>query len=67
MKTINTKYGTLTNRMTAFGYGSVWVTKDGHIEYADICGYKIWKTVRGFEKWADKQNVCSNGVYQPID
>lgn len=62
---IATKYGTITESREDFGYGQVWAER-GEIVYQDACGYKSWKTVKGFERWADKQNTINGGVYQTI-
>lgn len=65
MAAVETKFGTITGARADFGYGQVWLD-DGSITYMDCCGYKRWKTVRGFERWADRQNAINGGVYTPI-
>jgi hypothetical protein len=62
-----TRYGTITYAMQDFGYGSVWIDDDGSIAYQDACGYKKWKTIKGFEKWVAKQNAMCGGVYENIN
>lgn len=64
--TVGTKYGDITTDKADFGYGMIWLERD-EIVYMDCCGFKSWKTVRGFERWADRQNTMSNGVYKAID
>lgn len=62
---IGTKYGYVTTDRADFGYGMVWL-EGSEIVYQDACGYKSWKTVRGFERWADRQNEMSGGQYKAI-
>lgn len=62
---ILTKFGKLSTDKADFGYGMVWLEGD-HITYQDMCGFKTWKTVRGFERWVDRQNTMSNGRYAAI-
>lgn len=66
MTTINTKYGIITEDKADFGYGMIWAER-GEIVYMDPCGFKSWKTVRGFERWVAKQNAMCGGVYKEID
>lgn len=63
---IGTKYGNISTDKADFGYGMIWLEGD-HITYMDMCGFKTWKTVRGFERWVEKQNAITNGVYETID
>lgn len=65
-KRIETRYGAITEANSDFGYGQVWL-EDEVIMYQDGRGWKSWKTVKGFERWADKQNAMSNGVFDAID
>ncbi|MDU6011810.1 MAG: hypothetical protein E6Y86_07175 [Slackia sp.] len=65
METVRTKFGNITQADSDFGYGHVFI-EDGKIVYGDMCGWKTWKTVRGFERWVDKQNVMSSGAYDKI-
>ena len=60
-----TKFGKVSTDKADFGYGWVWLERD-EIVYQDACGYKSWKTVRGFERWADRQNAMTNGRYAAI-
>lgn len=63
---ICTKYGIISTDKADFGYGMIWLERD-EIVYVDSCGFKSWKTVRGFERWVDRQNAMTNGVYDSID
>lgn len=66
MDTVETRFGTITHAASDFGYGNVTLESDGRIAYRDSYIWKEWKTVRGFERWADKQNVICCGVYDRI-
>lgn len=61
-----TKYGTVTEAHSDFGYGYV-TEEDGCIAYRDSTRWKTWKTVKGFERWADRQNEKSGGVFSRIE
>ncbi len=63
---IGTKYGKVSTDKADFGYGMIWLEGD-EIVYQDVCGFKSWKTVRGFERWVAKQNAINGGVYKTID
>lgn len=69
-KIVRTKYGIITRRCSDFGYGWVSISTDyegNKILYADCEEMRYWKTVRGFERWIEKQNVINSGVYDKID
>lgn len=63
---IGTKYGNISTDKADFGYGTIWLEGD-HITYMDRCGFKTWKTVRGFERWVAKQNKMCGGAYDRIE
>lgn len=63
---IKTAYGIITEANSDFGYGYVTI-EDGHIAYYDSTAWKTWKTVAGFERWAEKRNKMCGGVYDEID
>lgn len=63
---IATKYGNISTDKADFGYGMIWLERD-EIVYMDCCGFKTWKTVRGFERWVARQNAMCGGVYKTID
>ena len=64
-ETATTKFGTITMANSDFGYGTVFI-KDGKINYIDIGTWKQWSTVRGFERWVEKQNAISGGAFDRI-
>ena len=50
---ITTKLGTVTENWQDFGYGSVWHS-NGVINYRDCTDWKQFKTVKGFERFAER-------------
>lgn len=64
--TIETKYGTITEKNSDFGYGYVTI-EDEKITYRDGMTWKTWKTAKGFENWVAKQNRTNGGVYKAIE
>lgn len=65
-ESVSTKYGTITTEWQSFGYGRVYLS-DGKINYRDSFDWQIWKTVRGFERFADRLNEYMGGQIGQIE